>query len=138
MARWELVHEITKSLGIGWKVDASGLQQLGFYKASVSGPGGMRLSFTARTEKLDPSREQAYPPLGRLQVNAIFPLQDSDLSASALSNPRFIQLWVVLEESSAEEIANEIGIQLLPIYADFLAVIARHRLQTSLNRTNLL
>lgn len=122
MAKWELIHQIVKNLGADWEVDASGPQDLGHFAGLTSGPGGMRLFFIARTEKLDPCMERSCPPLGWLRVDGRLRLSDNDLSA---------EISIMLRESlTAEEMANQLMVRLLPIYADFLDVIVKHSLQS--------
>lgn len=121
MEQWPLIHEIVGSLGDGWEVSASGLQELGHMAGLLSGPNGMRPAFIARTEKLDPSMEQSCPPLGWLRVDARLSFDDQDIS-SALS--------ILLQESlTPTEIANELLVRFLPLYTGFLAVVQRHDVQ---------
>ena len=121
MAKWELIYEVVKNLGRGWKVDASGLQDLGFFAGRASGPDGMELFFVARTEKLDPSREHSYPPLGWLRVDGRLHFRDKALSAN---------LSIMLRESlTAEELANELIARFLPFYADVLGAVEKHNSQ---------
>jgi hypothetical protein len=121
VAKWELMHEVVKNLGRGWTVDASGLQDLGFFAGLASGPDGMRLFFVAPTEKLDPSREHSYPPLGWLRVGGRFHFNDKDLSA---------ELSIMLRESlTVEELANELIVRFLPLYADVLRAVEKDNSQ---------
>jgi hypothetical protein len=114
-AKWELMHEVVKNLGRGWQVDASGLQDLGFFAGLASGPEGMQLRFVARTENLDPSREHSYPPLGWMRVDGRRHFRDKDLSAG---------LSITLREFlTAEETGNELIARFLPFYADVLEAV---------------
>ena len=121
MAKWELMHEVVKNLGRGWQVDASGLQDLGFFAGRASGPDGMELFFVARTEKLDPSREHSYPPLGWLRVDGRLHFSDKDLSGG---------LSIELRDSMApEQLGNELILRFLPLYADVLGAVEKHNSQ---------
>ncbi len=121
MAKWELMHEVIKNLGRGWTVDASGLQDLGFFAGLASGPDGMRLFFAARTENLDSSREHSYPPFGWLRVDGRLHFSDNDLSAN---------LSIELRQTlTPAEIAHEIIARLLPVYSDFLSAVAKRNPQ---------
>jgi hypothetical protein len=127
MAGWKLIYKIVGSLGQGWQVGASALQDSGEYRGLASGPNGMRLFFIARTEKLDPSMEHICPPLGWLRVDGRLHLNDEDLSA---------RLSIMLRESlSPEEMANEIMVRLFPVYRDFLGAIEKHNLQSQPSQT---
>jgi hypothetical protein len=117
---WELMREVVRNLGRGWGIEASGLQDLGYFIGDAPGPGGMRLRFCARTEKIDP-RDHHSPPLGQLRVNGRIWLDDKDLDA---------EISITLEQSlSAQEMANEIIVRLLPLYAGFLSVVEKHNLE---------
>jgi hypothetical protein len=121
VAKWELMHEVVKNLGRGWQVDASGLQDLGFFAGAASGPDGMELRFVAPTEKLDPRREHSYPPLGWLRVDGRLHFRDKALSAN---------LSIMLRESlTAEELANELIARFLPFYADVLRAVEKDNSQ---------
>jgi hypothetical protein len=121
MAKWKLLHEIIKNLGRGWAVDASGLQDLGHFAGLASGPGGMKLFFVARTENLDPCLERSYPPLGWLRVDGRLGLDDADLE---------VRISITLRETlTAEEMANEIIVRFLPIYAGFLSVVEKQQVE---------
>lgn len=121
MAKWELMHEVVKNLGRGWQVDASGLQDLGFFAGVASGPDGMELRFVAPTEKLDPSREHSYPPLGWLRVDGRLNFSDKNLSAG---------LSITLRDSlPPEEIGNELIARFLPFYANLLGAVEKHNSQ---------
>jgi len=127
MAGWKLIYEIVGSLGQGWQVDASALQNSGEYRGLVSGPDAMRLFFIARTEKLNPCMERICPPLGWLRVDGRLHFNDEDLSA---------ELSIMLRESlSPEQMANEIMVRLFPIYRDFLGAIEKHKLQSQPSET---
>ncbi len=124
MARWELVHEVTKNLGQDWNVDASGLQDMGCLVGLASGPGGMRLFFIARTEKLDPIMERRCPPLGWLRVDGRLRSSDEDLSA---------EISMTLPDSiTPREMAPQLRVRLLPLYADFLDAIEKRGLRGQL------
>jgi hypothetical protein len=119
--RWELCHAVVKHLGRGWQVDASALQIGGEYRGKASGPDGMTLSFIARTVNLDPIMEAICPPLGWLRVDGRLPYNDGG---------PFAKLSIELQESQPpEEIANEIIVRLLPVYRDFLEVMAKYHPQ---------
>jgi hypothetical protein len=117
---WDLMREVVRNLGRGWGIEASGLQDLGYFIGDALGLGGMRLRFCARTEKID-ALDHNFPPLGQLRVNGRIWLDDKDLGA---------QVSITLEKSlSAQEMANEIIVRLLPLYADFLSVVEKHNLE---------
>lgn len=119
--KWNLVYEIARNLGKGWEVTAAGAQELGHYAGLASGPEGMRLFFIARTENLDPCMEHACPPPGWLRVDGRLHMNDADLDA---------KLSITLDHSMpAKNMADEISARLLPIYSDFLHVIAKRGLQ---------
>jgi hypothetical protein len=122
LGRWPLVSEIAMHLGQDWKVDAAGLQKLGFSAGKVSGPRDMRLFFIARADNLDPCMERGCPPLGWLRVDGRMQLTDNDLEA---------EVSILLSDSlSAEQMASEITSRLLPVYAGFLGVVAELGLKT--------
>jgi hypothetical protein len=119
LAKWELMYEVVMNLGRGWNVDASGLQDLGFFAGRASGPDGMELFFVARTEKLDPSREHSYPPLGWLRVDGRLHFSDKDLSGG---------LSIELRHSmTPEQLGNELILRFLPLYAAILNAIVTHK-----------
>ena len=121
MAKWELLYEIVKNLGRGWKVDAGGLQDLGFFAGIASAPAGMELRFFAPTEKLDPSRERSYPPLGWLRVDGRLNFGNRGLSGG---------LSIELRDSmTPEELGNELILRFLPLYADVLEIVEKHNSQ---------
>jgi len=84
----------------------------------------MRLFFIARTEKLDPCMERGCPPLaplGWLRVDGRLPMDDPCLAAT---------ISIMLRESlTVEEMANEIIVPLLPVYAGVLSVVEKHSLE---------
>ena len=123
--RWELCHAVIKHLGRGWQVDASALQIGGGYRGIASGPDDMRLSFSARTENLDPHMEAFSPPLGWVRVHGRLPYNDGGPDAKLSIEVR--------ENLPPEEIANEIIVRLLPIYRDFLGVMAKYHPQDQLS-----
>lgn len=113
---WELVNKVVRNLGTGWQVDAGALQQSGEYRALASGPDDMQLFFIARTEKIDTCVEHICPPLGWLRVDGRLHFTDPNLSA---------RLSIELRETlTGVEIAKEINARLLPIYKQFLDVMA--------------
>lgn len=119
--RWNLVYEIVKNLGDNWEVTAAAAQELGQYAGLASGPGGMTLSFVARTENLDPCMERACPPLGWLRVDGRFQMNDGDLEA---------KLSMTLDaRMPAKNIADELRTRLLPIYSDFRHAVAERGLE---------
>jgi hypothetical protein len=119
--RWELMCEVVKNLGTDWQVGASGPQDLGHFAGLASGPGGIRLYFIARTEKLDPCMEHSCPPLGWLRVYGRFNFADEWLES---------KLSITLQQSlGAEGIANELIVRFLPLYADVVAAVQKHNSQ---------
>ncbi len=116
---WELMREVVRNLGRDWGIEACGLQDMGYFIGDAHGPGGMRLRFCARTEKLD-ACDHHFPPLGQLRVNGRIWLDDKDLDA---------EVSITLDQSlSAQEMANEIIVRLLPLYAGFLSIVEKYHL----------
>jgi len=129
--RWELVHEIVKNLGNGWQVKSASLYDEGLSAGRASGPGNMELSFIARAKKVERGYRHNYPPLGWLRVDGQINFIDGNVDLSSLEGPIITaKISIELPDSmTADEMANEIIARLLPLYAGFLSVVEKHRLE---------
>lgn len=129
--RWELVHEIVKNLGNDWHVKSARLWDGGVFNGNVLGPDNMELYFKARAKKVERGYERTYPPPGWVRVNGRISFIDGNVDLMSYEGPLIAaEISIELHNSmTADEMAKEIIVHLLPLYAGFLSVVEKYKLE---------